>query len=1150
MVEESGIGLSQRRIWAFILVSVMIGSAFISVTWNVAANRGAADMYGYEWTDSKMPLPAVGYTWMEINATGTASTIWGDDQYGGPYAIGFIFSFYGNAYSQLYFSTNGLITFGSGSSYYGNYPIPSTSSPDNYLAPYWDDLEVQSGIGTVYYKTIGSAPHRQFIVEWDQVRLLSGSNHMKFEAILNETGEVWFQYNYLNGLTGSSATVGIENAAGTDGCQYSYGVPSLSDGLAIRFSQGSFSIGPGQSKGGMSGTAVSYNLTITNRQASSDSFDLTVASALGWSVTLYDSTGMVPLTDTNGDASGHPDSGSVPAAGTFDFVVRVNIPLSPGGTQDSETITAISFSNNSLSRNATLTTKVITAQFDPPHADHGQDTDADGLYDYLVVDVSVDVGIAGSYYIFGTLRDIFLNYIDDSYNWTSLSVGARTVELRFDGGLVNAHGADGQYNVSLFLLDDSFNFTDDDTYLTNAYAHGQFESSSTFDPPHSDYGMDTNADGLFDYLAVDVSVNITSPGYYQLYGTLLDNASNIIDDAYNLTYLDSGIQTVVLIFSGYLIHQNGVNGSYTVMLNLYDDMWNYLDGDIYYTNSYLIASFCSAIGSILSQWAGIFPVIDGTFSPGEWADAVAVDLMGADPSNDLPAFLLVKNDATRLFICYDGTGDTTQDISDAASISFDTGNDELQSNGNEDQFVMSGSPTNNTAHYIYSSISSDWTLECSPFNSMLPSHAGLAGAVGFGSSDNDATDHRVFEFCIPLALLSATPGDVLGFLGASEPSPGIVDTSSFNYSTWPIFFGGPPALSMYGDLFLAVSSQPQVDYIQIRDAPSGGGYLVDDIICDRGETDDYWCAGYNYSSGYVGDFYATWVSSNTGVVTVTSPGASTTMTCNGTNIGTTTITVNYNGKVNTTIINVRDLPHTAAVLSGTSGSNGWYISSVEVNLSATDIMEGVNYTCYRVDSGSWQMYGSPFDVLSDGQHTVSYYSVDLGNNTEKVKSITVNIDKTPPTLTIAQSNGTIFAAASITIFWEGSDATGGIDHYEFSLDGSAFEDLGASATSRNLSGLSVGAHYIIVRAVDRAGLITEKRLDFTIDTSSSGGSFLTDIGPWLIIIAAAIAAMVVLFIVMSRRRRKDGDSSTPPQMPPRTPFQDPPWQMPPQPPFP
>src|SRR5439155_44129 len=93
---------------------------------------------------------------------------------------------------------------------------------------------------------------------------------------------------------------------------------------------------------------------------------------------------------------------------------------------------------------------------------------------------------------------------------------------------------------------------------------------------------------------------------------------------------------------------------------------------------------------IQSSLAVTTPTIDGVITPGEWNDSTVVNLT-VIPGNTLPAYLLVKNSNTTLYMAYDAVGDTTQDSLDIASLAFDTGNDAVASNGHEDQFDATAS---------------------------------------------------------------------------------------------------------------------------------------------------------------------------------------------------------------------------------------------------------------------------------------------------------------------------------------------------------------------------------------------------------------------------------------------------------------------------
>src|SRR5205823_533467 len=92
---------------------------------------------------------------------------------------------------------------------------------------------------------------------------------------------------------------------------------------------------------------------------------------------------------------------------------------------------------------------------------------------------------------------------------------------------------------------------------------------------------------------------------------------------------------------------------------------------------------------IQSSPAVTTPTIDGMITSGEWNDSTLVNLT-AISGNTLPAYLLVKNSPTMLYMAYDAVGDTSLSSNDAAALSFDTGNDAVPSNGHEDQFVQGG----------------------------------------------------------------------------------------------------------------------------------------------------------------------------------------------------------------------------------------------------------------------------------------------------------------------------------------------------------------------------------------------------------------------------------------------------------------------------
>jgi subtilisin family serine protease len=140
------------------------------------------------------------------------------------------FNYYGTNLTQLFASSNGLISIGTGisnstnidisSSFFANFPL---------IAPFWDDLQTNVGgsgdtDSTVLFN-LDSANNR-LIIEWSNVPHSSGIGAATFQAILqlntgNAPGEITFNYvdvdfgdpSFNNG---ASATVGIQLAAASN----------------------------------------------------------------------------------------------------------------------------------------------------------------------------------------------------------------------------------------------------------------------------------------------------------------------------------------------------------------------------------------------------------------------------------------------------------------------------------------------------------------------------------------------------------------------------------------------------------------------------------------------------------------------------------------------------------------------------------------------------------------------------------------------------------------------------------------------------------------------------------------------------------------------------------------------------------------------
>jgi len=97
-------------------------------------------------------------------------------------------------------------------------------------------------------------------------------------------------------------------------------------------------------------------------------------------------------------------------------------------------------------------------------------------------------------------------------------------------------------------------------------------------------------------------------------------------------------------------------------------------------------------------------------------------------------------------------------------------------------------------------------------------------------------------------------------------------------------------------------------------------------------------------------------------------------------------------------------PTTTALITGTQGNAGWYVSDVQIKWSSTDDEggSGVKEIHYFIDGveAVVQASSASFTLTADGTHVVAWYAVDNAGNAEAPPlEMTINIDKTSPAIT-------------------------------------------------------------------------------------------------------------------------------------------------------
>ncbi|MCM3162328.1 hypothetical protein M3607_12760 [Metabacillus litoralis] len=149
-----------------------------------------------------------------------------------------------------------------------------------------------------------------------------------------------------------------------------------------------------------------------------------------------------------------------------------------------------------------------------------------------------------------------------------------------------------------------------------------------------------------------------------------------------------------------------------------------------------------------------------------------------------------------------------------------------------------------------------------------------------------------------------------------------------------------------------------------------------------------------------------------------------------------------------------------APVTTSDAPTGWVNQDQVISLSATDNETGVAKTYYSVD-GSDFTEGTSFEVIGEGVHKVSFYSVDKVDNLEKVQTIEVKIDQTAPMTTSDAQD--IWSKEDVTVNLSVEDEHSGVAKTYYSINGSEYME-GTSFVVE-----TEGANLVSFYSIDHAG---------------------------------------------------------------------------------
>jgi len=188
----------------------------------------------------------VPFVFEDISATGNRVLAGTDDETVSA-DLGFTFNFFGQDFTSISWSPNGLLTFGGSSGQFSNVNLLSEESDDlPLIAPLWDDWQFFSlGTDASYFQTLGEPGQRRFITQWNLVEgFFDSPSAVTFQSVLFEgSNEILFSYLNVDSedfrAFGNDATVGIRNTLGSltgEVLQVSFNTPAIRNRQALLFS--------------------------------------------------------------------------------------------------------------------------------------------------------------------------------------------------------------------------------------------------------------------------------------------------------------------------------------------------------------------------------------------------------------------------------------------------------------------------------------------------------------------------------------------------------------------------------------------------------------------------------------------------------------------------------------------------------------------------------------------------------------------------------------------------------------------------------------------------------------------------------------------------------------------------------------------------
>ncbi len=131
-------------------------------------------------------------------------------------------------------------------------------------------------------------------------------------------------------------------------------------------------------------------------------------------------------------------------------------------------------------------------------------------------------------------------------------------------------------------------------------------------------------------------------------------------------------------------------------------------------------------------------------------------------------------------------------------------------------------------------------------------------------------------------------------------------------------------------------------------------------------------------------------------------------------------------------------------------------SDVFFKLSSQDEGTGVQAIEYAIDNGTFMDYSNPFNILTEGNHIISYRGIDNGENMEQPKTYQVTVDNSAPEVDLGsdralyKNEGNTYCSPETKFYVSAKDAPSGVG-MDLAYGGYATDEMYSSGNGERTS---------------------------------------------------------------------------------------------------